>query len=156
MGFNPSTYHTQSYSVPQVVREVAKFNDLNLRVSNALELGTLQIKTPKRRAVERVIDVMYHLGEGEALSETDVNVAALALTLKEEGLNPILVSDDYSIQNLCEHLGLEYRSLSTLGITHKILWRLYCPACRRVYESGKSCPVCGTKLKRRAWRKAAI
>ena len=72
------------------------------------------------------------------LSETDTSVLALALDLLEEGKNPIVVSDDYAVQNVAEGINIAYQSLATLGIRQKFEWTYYCPACFRRYPEWRT------------------
>ncbi|MEM3061768.1 MAG: nucleic acid-binding protein, partial [Candidatus Bathyarchaeia archaeon] len=99
------------------------------------------------------------LGEKLVLSEADLEILALAFDLKLKGESPVIVSDDYSIQNMAESLGLKYSSLATFGISHKFEWILYCPACFKKYPqsySSKVCAICGTALKRKVLRKKSL
>ena len=81
---------------------------------------------------------------------------ALAFELKESGLSPVIVSDDYAVQNVTKMLGLEHASLASVGITSKLDWIYYCPACFRRYaarDAGGSCRAGRTRLKRKVARK---
>lgn len=84
-------------------------------------------------------------------------MSALALDLQREGKAPVIVSDDYALQNVAEGVGIAYQPLATLGIRQKFSWTYYCPACFRRYPRGdiQVCQVCGTKLKRKPLRKQA-
>ena len=96
------------------------------------------------------------VGDAVVLSKADIEVLALALDLKENGLSPAIVSDDYAIQNVSETLGMEHASLATFGIAQKFDWIYYCPACFRRYtteDADQTCRVCGTPLKRKVVRK---
>jgi UPF0271 protein len=97
------------------------------------------------------------LGDKVVLSKADTNVLALALDLRKEGITPIIVSDDYAVQNVAEGIGIAYQPLATLGIREKFNWTIYCPACFRRYTKADIdvCPVCGTRLKRKPARKQA-
>jgi len=93
------------------------------------------------------------------LSEVDLQVLALALELKSTGLSPFIVTDDYSIQNVANKIGVNFTSLMTYGIRFRFNWILYCPACHRKFPSDckfKSCEVCGTKLKRKPLKKTPL
>jgi len=92
------------------------------------------------------------------LSKADTGVLALALELRTEGKTPIIVSDDYAVQNVAEGIGIAYQPLATLGIREKFSWTYYCPACYRRYTQADSqvCIVCGTKLKRKPVQKQAV
>jgi len=83
----------------------------------------------------------------------------LALELKDSGLTPLIVTDDYSIQNVANKIGVEFSSLMTFGIKFRFKWILYCPACYRKYPSdykSKVCEVCGTELKRKPKKKIRL
>ena len=56
------------------------------------------------------------------LSEADKQVLALALELKGSGLTPLIVTDDYSIQNVANKIGVEFTSLMTFGIKFRFKW----------------------------------
>lgn len=96
------------------------------------------------------------LGDHLNLSKTDREVLALSIELKQEGSSPILVSDDYAVQNVAEYLGVTYISLLNFGIRYRFKWILSCPACKRKYHVEPRltvCKICGTKLKRRVQKK---
>ncbi|MGD2201261.1 MAG: hypothetical protein PVJ38_06505, partial [Candidatus Bathyarchaeota archaeon] len=95
---------------------------------------------------------LRELGEERALSKADVQVLALGLQLKAAGATPIIVSDDYAVQNVADRLNIEFKGLTTTGIKRRYRWITYCPGCKKTFhepEGGNSCPVCGTELKRR-------
>jgi len=86
-------------------------------------------------------------------------VVALALQLAEEGSPPIVVSDDYSLQNLCRMLGIEFKPMMTKGISQEFWWFLFCPACGATYEhslKATECQVCGHQLRRKVYSKKNI
>ena len=88
-----------------------------------------------------------------------MQILALALELKSADLDPLIVTDDYSIQNVANQIGVNFTSLVTYGIRFRFDWILYCPACHRKYSSDykfKSCEVCGTELKRKPLRKTPL
>jgi len=99
------------------------------------------------------------VGDVGVLSKADREVLALALDLRESGLLPVIVTDDYAIQNVSETLGVEHASLSTFGIAQKFDWIYYCPACFRRYkleDAERPCRVCGTRLKRKVVGKEQV
>jgi UPF0271 protein len=89
----------------------------------------------------------------------DALLLSLGLQLKSEGLKPVIVTDDYSIQNVSDRLGIGFRALTTHGIKRQFEWTIYCPGCRRTFPAPQPdgvCPVCGTELKRRPGRKRSL
>jgi UPF0271 protein len=122
-----------------------------LRYEGARASGRLVETSPSEVCMGRIEIEVRHLGESN-LSPTDRRLLALALQLREEGLDPVLVSDDYSVQNTASKLGLGFRSRGAKGITKRLVWLTYCPGCRRTFDKeqeGNVCPVCGTELKRK-------
>jgi UPF0271 protein len=82
-------------------------------------------------------------GDIERVSEADLEILSLALELRA-----ILLTDDYSIQNIATKLGVEYKGISQEGIEKTIRWRNRCKGCGRYWEKmHESCPVCGSELK---------
>jgi len=156
MGYEPSNIKTKRFSVPSVLRELIPVSTPWTRFMVALERCLLQVQVPTEHYLKEVERVSVKVGEGKKLSDTDRDILALALEFKDGGKEPVIVSDDYSIQNIAEHKGIRYISLSTLGIRYLLKRTLYCPACYRRYPSNyvsETCRVCGTKLRRRTTKK---
>ncbi len=155
MGLNPSALDVPTYSVPRVMDELIPDTLPYTRFSTSQESGRLTVKKPTVSSMRSVQGVSSKVGDVGVLSRADVEVLALTLDLKENGLSPVIVSDDYAIQNVAETLGVEHASLATFGITRKFDWIYYCPACFRRYsvEDARACGVCGTRLKRKVVKK---
>ena len=149
MGYNPSK-PGEAFSVTAVENELLQGTMPHLRFQTFKDKGDLIIRKPTPGARRIVEESISHLGESGYVSEADREVLALALDLKTEEKEPVIVSDDYAIQNLAEHLQLDYRSLANYGILHKFEWIMYCPACHRKYKPPiNKCTFCGTILKRK-------
>lgn len=158
MGYDPLTIKERQFTTPALSEELRVENVAWLRFKTACEIGKLKLLTPSSKTMETVEELARNTGDLERLSEVDKEVLAVAVELKQKRLSPVIVSDDYSIQNLADQLKLEYVSLSTLGIRYRFQWLPYCPACHRKYPpntSSKTCDVCGTPLKRRPLKKAS-
>jgi UPF0271 protein len=151
MGLDPLGLEFESYSVPEVTDELRQQTGPSYRLSVSTTSGKMKIQSPSKPSITEVLDKARALGDKVVLSGTDTNIVALALDLSQEGKTPVIVSDDYAVQNVAEALKLNYQSLATLGIRQKFNWVLYCPACFRTYPNGEEqdCSVCGTKLKRK-------
>jgi len=156
MGLNPSALTMPVYSVPEVVGELIPDSLPHTRFIAARDSGHLVVRKPSSSSMNAVQEASSRVGDVGVLSSTDVEVLALALELKQNGLSPAIVSDDYAVQNVSETLGIEHASLSTFGIARKFDWIYYCPACFRKYtveDADRVCRVCGTRLKRKVIRK---
>ena len=124
-----------------------------------MESGKLKLEKPRVRFLNEVKETSKAIGDVLYLSEVDLQVLALALEQKGAGYNPLIVTDDYSIQNVAKQIGVNFASLATFGIRYRLKWILYCPACRRKYPSDykpRTCQICGTKLKRKPLKKTRI
>jgi UPF0271 protein len=141
-----------------VGRELSLDTMPSMRFNTALKESRLRVKAPDDLYMVEVGKASGTLGD-MLLSQADQQVLALALELRDIGFNPQIVTDDYSIQNVADLLGLEFTSLMTYGIRYRLYWIRYCPACRRKFQStcqDKRCEICGTELKRRPVEKKRI
>ena len=146
-------------TVPEVAEELREGSLTRLRLENAQRSGRLKIFCPEPKYLEEVKTITLQLGEREVLSAADKQLLALGLQVKDGGREPVIVSDDYSVQNTADRMSLGFQSLSTRGIRRRFEWTIYCPGCRRIFEEpqrGGVCPICGTQLKRRPGRKQSL
>ena len=158
MGFNPQMAEVKAYTTPSILREL-KVGELSmLRVESSVASGAMEVRNPTEKFTRRVNETCKELGEQVELSEADKDLLALAEELKAEGLDPIVVTDDFAVQNMAEYLNLKYRSLATKGISKLLGWVIYCPACHRKLENPtlKICGTCGTKLKRKPIKSSVV
>ncbi|UCH57080.1 MAG: hypothetical protein JSV18_07020 [Candidatus Bathyarchaeota archaeon] len=149
-GYGAGVVGEEHYTVPAVRDELREGGLPRIRFENAVQAGSLKLLSPDPQSLEELKWVARELGEEGSLSEVDLQLLALGLSLKYKGLDPIIVSDDYSIQNVADRLELGFRSLATAGIKERFHWVIYCPGCRRAFQTiqeGNICPVCGTTLK---------
>ncbi len=154
-GFDPFSLSEEQVTVPKVEEEIRKNSMILVRFKTALENGKLKVKAPSEEFLNKVKASSTKVGDSFLLSETDLQLLALALELKATGYTPQIVTDDYSIQNVATQLRIEFLALATFGINRLLEWIRYCPACHREYPanfSSKECLVCGTELKRKPRR----
>jgi UPF0271 protein len=158
-GFDPFSLNGEEYTVPKVKEEIAESSMPDVRFETAVANGKLKVKVPSEEFVDKAKASAALVGDKFFLSQTDLQLLALSLQLKAEGFSPMIVTDDYSIQNVADQLGIEFAPLATFGIRLRLTWIRYCPACRRTYSSDsktKTCVVCGTKLKRKPFRSSQL
>jgi len=156
-GFDPFSVSEDQATVPKVEEEIRGNSMTWVRFKTAVENGKVKVKAPSEEFWKRVKASANRVGDSFFLSETDLQILALALELKKEGYTPQIVTDDYSIQNVATQLGIEFVSLATFGIRRLLEWVRYCPACHREYPADYNstiCSVCGTTLKRKPRRTA--
>jgi len=151
-GFDPFSVSENQTTVPKVEEEIRTNSMTWVRFKTAVENGKLKVEAPSEEYWNRVKASANKVGDSFFLSETDMQILALALELKVKGYNPQIITDDYSIQNVATQMGIEFGSLATFGIRRLLEWVRYCPACHREYPADYNftkCPVCGTELKRK-------
>ena len=109
----------------------------------AVIANKIRISEPSPEDVARIEGVARETGDLTRLSPVDVELLALALSTRGT-----LLTDDYSIQNVAEVMGLPYRGLAMEGIRRVIRWRYRCSSClKRFDEPQGECPVCGGPVK---------
>lgn len=151
-GFDPFSIDEKQATVPKVKEEIKSSGMSWVRFETAVENGKLEIKVPSEEYLNKVRASANKVGDSFFLSETDVQILALALEFKTAGYAPQIVTDDYAIQNVATQMGIGFASLATFGIRRLLEWVRYCPACRREYAAdykSTKCTVCGTVLKRK-------
>ncbi|MDR0492074.1 MAG: hypothetical protein LBH74_00310 [Nitrososphaerota archaeon] len=157
-GFDPFAMSGEQVTVPKVEAEIMRNSMVKLRFQTALESGKVQVKAPSPQYTAETKAAASKAGDYPKLSETDLQLLSLAFELKQQGLMPQIVTDDYSIQNVAKQLSIEFSALATFGIKRLLEWIRYCPACHKQYPSDnkfKECQICGTALKRKPKRQQA-
>ncbi len=158
-GFDPFSVQNEQYSVPMVEKELFSESLSWTRFKAAVENKKLHIKEPNADFVNKIKEASKTVGDISFLSEADLQVLALALEIKKKGETPLIVTDDYSIQNVANQIGVEFAPLMTFGIRFRLHWIRYCPACYQKYPADykfRHCKICGTKLKRKPLKKTTI
>lgn len=152
-GYNLSS-DEEYYTVPEVLDEI-KEELGRMRYESAQSSGRLREVIPEKIWINELESKSRLAGEAHKLSITDKRLLSLGLQLKSEGKEPTIVTDDYSVQNMAARLGLRFVSQVTKGIKKVLNWVIYCPGCRRRFDSQQEdniCPICGTELKRKPKR----
>jgi UPF0271 protein len=155
-GFDPLSIGEEQYTVPTVRRELRENGITWIRFKTAVENGRLKLVEPNQMFMDKVKDAAMKVGDQFFLSEVDQQILSLALQLKNQGYIPSLITDDYSIQNVADQLGVEFFSLATFGIRLRLKWTRYCPSCHKEYvpnHTSTTCDICGSQLRRKPKRK---
>lgn len=127
---------------PEAVIEEFEREDRDRRALDYMRDAGMRVRTPSKGARDRVAEAAAETGDDQRLSAPDRDVLALALDV-----DGAVATDDYSIQNVAEVLGLGYRTVSQEGIDEVWTWVERCTACgRTVEEEVDVCPICGSEL----------
>ncbi|WP_340819837.1 DNA-binding protein [Methanolobus sp. WCC4] len=135
-------------TIPSVVNEL-KSNEASMRFELARENGA-RVEMPAENFREDVMNIAKKTRDCEELSATDIDILAKALEYKD---NSVLLTDDYAVQNVARVMGIEVRPVAQKRIKDVLVWQKQCVGCRRYFDSGDVCPVCGSALKKRRKRK---
>lgn len=146
-GLRPCSLSGKVYTTDNVISEVK-----DARSTAALEAWFacgLKVLSVTGEMIKDAKSIASSSGEMFRLSDTDIEVLALALSLKDE-CKVVLVTDDQTLQNICQKVGIEWMGIRRRGISKVSSWILECEGCGRRYSPSlkdKVCPVCGHKLK---------
>ncbi len=109
-----------------------------------IDLGILKIGYPTYDSIKKVKKTADSTGDLKFLSVTDIEVIALALD--SDG---IILSDDYSIQNVASMLNIQFRPCGLDGIKKLLMWGFRCRGCGYTQKKMiETCPRCGHKMTR--------
>ncbi len=149
-GYSPSITSAPHFTTNEILRELGETERLRLSVSG----GWLQIREPSKQSLLWVRKAASESGDRLVLSSADISILAVSLELMGEGFRVRLVTDDYAVQNVASKLRIGIQNYLWKGIRREIKWELYCPTCRKTYNTQRqTCPSCGSTLKRRPSRR---
>lgn len=89
---------------------------------SVLSSRILQVLDPCPQSIDKMLSFLQEIGDRK-LSKQDVSLLSLALELKEGGKNPTLVSDDFSVQNVCKHLKISFKGVLQGKVKTAKKWR---------------------------------
>ncbi len=134
-------------TIPEVVDEI---KDENSRLY--LSLREVRVEEASEESLKEVMNVAKRTGDIHKLSNTDLKLIAKALDEVKMGNEAVIVTDDYSIQNVATVLGVEIEKVIQPGISKVFKWVKVCKGCGRRVD-GDVCPVCGSEVVLRRVRK---
>ncbi|MDW8128581.1 MAG: NOB1 family endonuclease [Archaeoglobaceae archaeon] len=135
--FQKKAVYENMVTVPEVVSEILDENS-----SLYLSVKGLKVEDASERSLKIVMETSKKTGDIYKLSNTDLKLLAKALDEKEKGNEVVLVTDDYSIQNVAMALGIEFEGVIQRGISKGFKWVRVCRGCGRKVDSA-ICPICG-------------
>ena len=129
----------------------------DFRSFELLQEKGLRIESPSKQSLKEMKTIAEKTGDIMRLSPADLEVLALACDFSnKENMEVIILTDDYSIQNVANATHMSFLSFSQKGITKRFKWISRCPGCgKRFNESQKVCLICGTETKTIRQRKTS-
>jgi len=123
------------------------------------QMAELENLSPERAMLVEALDLRWEspdtkdaeiaaakTGDLPRLSPVDLDVIAIAINSNET-----LYTDDYSMQNVCRFLGLDFQPVFNQKSKKQWFWQLKCIGCRATkeieIEKEESCEICGSPMK---------
>lgn len=110
----------------------------------------LILKTPPKDSLKKIKETSEKTGDIDRLSLFDAEILAIALDEnKQKDVEVVILTDDYSIQNVATYLKIRFQSINQKGITKKFKWINRCRGCGKKFKDNISiCPICGSDTKK--------
>ena len=141
-GLDPSSIEGECYITREIREEVEKGFPAR-KMEYYLDSGAIRISSPSKESIEKIREKAVETGDIARLSEADISILSLALEI-----SAVIITDDYSVQNMAELMHIGYMPLNEDGIKGIWRWSYRCTGCGRVFsEPYEACPVCGSPLK---------
>ncbi len=103
------------YTTSSVVGEV-RDSESRMVLEKSLESRRLEVLEPSSHYVEKAVELARRAGTLRYLSNADIEVIALALEIKAKGMEVIVASDDYRVQETLAKAGIEFLRVRYRGI----------------------------------------
>jgi UPF0271 protein len=135
-------------TTPSISEELQPGGKDYVKFQLLIEKG-LKVILPSTESINLTKISAKETGDLERLSNADIEILALALDINKNNVKEaIILTDDYSIQNVANNLNIKFLSISQRGITKKFKWVYSCPGCGKQFKTSlKICPICGTETK---------
>ena len=134
-------------TTPQVADELRDMRSRQL-VQNALQNSLLVLNEPSAASIAHIEGLAAKHGFSK-LSKPDISLLALALDIKNKNKKFILITDDYSVQNFCALLKIEFDSVIRGKIEKVISFKKRCTGCNKKFSPNspiRKCPECGSRV----------
>jgi len=135
-------------TTPKIAEELSPGGKDYFHFQMLCEKG-LMIMKPSMKSTSYINNIIEKYGEGKRLSTADKELLALAYELKQNNKQiPVIISDDYSIQNIANDLQIKVNPINQKEITKSFKWGFRCSGCRKIInEDVDVCPICGSSVK---------
>lgn len=144
----------RNVTTESVINEIRKKEE-KLLISALVEGRLIDIVDIPKKYISKAIEEAEKTGDISVLSDTDIDILALALYLRDRGEDIIVITDDYAIQNILDTISIKYKEI-TRKIKYRIKWVYICSKCGEKFkyrrEGQNICPICGGEIDRRRER----
>ena len=130
-----------SFTTPSVCDEL-----LDIRSKGNFErwcAAGLRVVSPEPENLRRVLEAAGVSRDKGVISATDADLLALAL-----GLDAVLYTDDFAIQNVALVLGVKTSPVMQRR-ARRVHWKYRCCGCGKYFDHDGECPICGAAIKRK-------
>ncbi|MBI5681055.1 MAG: ribonuclease VapC [Methanobacterium sp.] len=121
----------------------------SLLLETALKEGRIKIEEPDMEDLIECDKIIKSSGDILRLSDVDKSIVALALKFKRNSFKPVVMTDDYSMQNALKTANIGYKSILTDGIKEIYNWVKICKGCKKKYSYNyqfEDCEICGSPI----------
>lgn len=133
---------TKEYYISPLAANEIKRGQKKEELDGLIERETLRVQAPSLQTMDRVTVGAQETGDINRLSRADIEIIALALEL-----NALVITDDYSIQNLAKRLSVPYHPFGKEAIREEFRWTYRCKGCGKFYDTSQpDCPICGSEV----------
>lgn len=147
--FGDYPFSGEFFTTPEVVAEL---RDITAKMRyEVLQSRGLIVSSPDATAVSATRETAERSGDARVLSDTDLSVIALGISLKGT-----VVSDDFAVQNVCRHQKIPIQNMVQKKAKRRV-WKCICSGCGAEIPEGKpECQICGSPPVRRGTEKKKI
>ena len=143
-------------TVPDIESEI-KPGGKDYQIFQFLKEKGLFYQPPSEKSINEIIKKSKETGDFQRLSNFDIKILALSLDIKNQGDESIIITDDYSIQNIANYLDIKFEAINQIGITKRFKWINRCQGCGRKFKDNINiCPICGAETKKIVAKKQDI
>jgi UPF0271 protein len=144
-------YYSKSRPNLTTAEVILEIKDLksSLLLQSALDKGHIEVDEGEKEDIEKTNKIIESSGDILRLSDVDKKLIALAIKLQRTGFKPIVVTDDYSMQNALKSVKMDYKSILTEGINGIYNWIKICKGCKKKYPLNygfEDCEICGSVI----------
>jgi len=133
---------TREYFISPLAADEIKRGKKKEELDGLIERKTLKVLAPSLQTMDKVTVGAQESGDINRLSRADIEIVALALEL-----NAVMISDDYSIQNLAKKMNISFLPFGKKAIREEFRWTYRCKGCGKFYEEEQpDCPICGSEV----------